>query len=159
MIDTFDGFPFFRVFAVDRLMEEKRHIFLPFFRICAEAVSRGWRENAMERVKKYIGSAVNLDHIKDAECLKDLGFTCRYLPDPPEDFDEFEFAADLGGLRNVGLMVTIELMVIKRIFFGLISPDNPDIVSGLTEVQVQDIFDQSGDTLFRFLDYITEQSR
>ena len=113
----------------------------------------------MERVKKYIGSAVNLDHIKDAGCLKDLGFTCRYLPDPPEDFDEFEFAADLGGLKNVGLMVTIELMTIKRMFFGLISPENPDIVSGLTEVQVQDIFDQSGDTLFRFLDYITEQSR
>jgi hypothetical protein len=111
----------------------------------------------MERLKKYIGVAVNLDNIKEAERLKNFGFTCRYLPDPPEDFDEFEFGADLGGLKNLGLMVTIESMTIKRIFFGLISPDNPDIVTGLTEAQVQDIFEQSGDTLIRFLDYITEQ--
>ena len=110
----------------------------------------------MERLKKYIGVTVNLDNIKDAERLKDLGFACRYLPDPPEDFDEFEFVADLGRLKDVGLMVTIESMTIKRMFFGLISPDNPDIVTGLTEVQVKDIFDQSGDMLFRFLDYITE---
>ncbi len=111
----------------------------------------------MERLKKYIGVAVNLDNIRDAERLKNFRFTCRYLPDPPEDFDEFEFGADLGGLKNLGLMVTIESMAIRRIFFGLISHDNPDIVTGLTKAQVQDIFEQSGDTLIRFLDYITEQ--
>jgi len=110
----------------------------------------------MERLKKYIGVAVNLDNIKDAERLKDFGFTCRYLPDPPEDFDEFEFVADLGGLKNLGFMVTVQLMKISKMFFGLISPDNPDMVTGLTEDQVKAIFDQSGDTLFRFLDYITE---
>jgi len=115
-----------------------------------------WRKNTMERLKKYIGVAVNLDNIKDAERLKDFGFTCRYLPDPPEDFDEFEFVADLGGLKNLGFMVTVQLMKISKMFFGLISPDNPDMVTGLTEDQVKDIFDQSGDTLFRFLDHITQ---
>jgi len=110
----------------------------------------------MERLKKYIGVAVNLDNIKDTERLKDFGFTCRYLPDPPEDFDEFEFVADIGELKNVGFMVTVQLMKISKMFFGLISPDNPDVVTGLTEDQVKTIFDESGDTLFQFLDYITE---
>jgi hypothetical protein len=113
----------------------------------------------MERFKRYIGSTISLENIKDMDGLMAFGVTCRHLPDPPEDFDEFEFGADLGGLKNLGLMVTIESMTIKRIFFGLISPDNPDIVTGLTEAQVHDIFEQSGDTLIRFLDYITEQGR
>ena len=111
----------------------------------------------MERLKKYIGVAVNLDNIKDAERLKDFGFACRYLPDPPEDFDEFEFVADFGELKNLGFMVTVQLMKISKMFFGLISPDDPDVVTGLTEDQVKTIFDRSGDKLFRFLDHITQE--
>jgi len=109
----------------------------------------------MERLKKYIGVAVNLDNIKDAERLKDLGFACRYLPDPPEDFDEFEFVTDAGGIENLALMVTVEGMEIKRLFFGLISTDNPDVVTGLSDAQVKQIFDQSSDSLLQFFDYIT----
>lgn len=83
----------------------------------------------MELLRKYVGKTVNLENIRDADKLKTLGFVCRHLPDPPEDFDEFEFVTDLGELKNLGLMVTIELMKIKRVFFGLISPDNPDILT------------------------------
>lgn len=110
----------------------------------------------MEQLRKYVGRPVNLDHIKDRDTLKGLGFTCRYLPDPPEDFDEFEFLAHLGGIENLGLMVTVESMAVKRIFFGVISPQDPDVVTGLNEVQVKQVFEQSGDALSEFFDYITE---
>lgn len=110
----------------------------------------------MERLKKYIGVAVNLDNIKDAERLKDFGFTCRYLPDPPEDFDEFEFVTDFEGTNDLGLMVTVESNSIKRIFFGLISPDDPDVVSALTEDQLTNLLGRRNDTLIGFFDYITQ---
>jgi hypothetical protein len=109
----------------------------------------------MEQLRKYVGRPVNLDHIKAGETLKGLGFTCRYLPDPPEDFDEFEFLVDLGGIKNLALMVTVESMAVKRIFFGVISAQDPDVVTGLDETQVKQIFAQSGDTLSAFFDYIT----
>ncbi|NVL90836.1 MAG: hypothetical protein HWN69_07580 [Desulfobacterales bacterium] len=113
-------------------------------------------KSAMERLKRYIGSKISLDNIKDAENLKAFGFACRYLPDPPEDFDEFEFVTDFEGMNNLGLMVTVEMAKIKKIFFGLFSPDDPDIVSALTEDQLKNFLDQRGDTLIRFFDYITQ---
>ena len=78
----------------------------------------------MKQLRKYVGATVNLENIKNTQWVKDLGFTCRYLPDPPEDFDEFAFVTDLGELKNPGLMVTVELLKIKRTLFGLIAPDN-----------------------------------
>jgi hypothetical protein len=109
----------------------------------------------MERLRKYIGSPIDLENIKDAENLKAFGFTCRYLPDPPEDFDEFEFVTDFEGTNDLGLMVTVELGNIKRVFFGLISPDDPDIVSALTEDQLKNLLDQRSDALIGFFDYIS----
>ncbi|MBW2107064.1 MAG: hypothetical protein JRI36_00145 [Deltaproteobacteria bacterium] len=111
----------------------------------------------MEELKKYIGRTVELDNVKDSARLKELGFTCRYLPDPPEDFDEFEFVADLGGFKNLGLMVTVESMTVKKIFFGLLSPDDPDVVTGLTEEQVQKVFADDADALAQFFEFITRQ--
>ena len=110
----------------------------------------------MERLKKYIGSPISLENIKDEEKVKAFGFTCRYLPDPPEDFDEFEFVTDFERTNDLGLMVTVESMTIKRIFFGLISPDDPDVVSALSEAQLTNLLDQRSDTLFRFFDHITQ---
>ena len=109
----------------------------------------------MDALRKYVDLTVNLENIKHANRLKELGFACRYLPDPPEDYDEFEFVADLGGIENLGLMVTVETMKIKRIFLGIISPDNPDVVTGLSEPQVKRVFEQSESNLFQFFDYIT----
>jgi hypothetical protein len=115
--------------------------------------------NAMERLKKYIGVAVNLDNIKDAERLKDFGFACRYLPDPPEDFDEFEFVTDFEASDDLGLMVTVEMAKIKKMYFALLSPDDPDLIRPMSDAQLKDLLDQRNDTLIRFFDYITEQSR
>jgi len=112
----------------------------------------------MKSLRKYVGLQVNLKNIKNTHRLKDLGFVCRYLPDPPEEFDEFEFITDAGGIENLGLMVTVETMKIKRIFFGLISPDNPDLFTGLTESQLNNIFKQSGEEVLRFFDHITKQT-
>jgi len=112
--------------------------------------------SAMERIRKYLGLTVNLDNIKDAKGLKALGFTCRYLPDPPEDFDEFEFVTDLEELDNLGLMVAVELMTIKRIFFGLISPEDPDDITALSDAQLKNLLARHGQTLIRFFDYITQ---
>lgn len=88
--------------------------------------------------------------------MKGFGFTCRYLPDPPEDFDEFEFGTEIGELKNLGLMVTVQSMKIVKMFFGLIDQDNPDIVRGLTEEQLKSIFDQAESTVLGFFDYITK---
>ena len=109
----------------------------------------------MERLRKYIGSPINLENIKDTEKLRAFGFTCRYLPDPPEDFDEFEFVTDFKGTNDLGLMVTVESNSIKRVFLGLISPDDTDVVSALTEDQLKDFLDERSDALIGFFDYIT----
>ena len=111
----------------------------------------------MDALRKYVDLPVNLDNIKNAGRLKELGFVCRYLPDPPEDFDEFEFVTELAGIDNLGLMVTVESMKIKRIFFGILSPDDPDLVTGVSETQLDSIFEESGEKVSRFFDCITKQ--
>ncbi|MBW1770507.1 MAG: hypothetical protein JRF64_05340 [Deltaproteobacteria bacterium] len=110
----------------------------------------------MERFRKYMGSTINLENIKNAEAIKVFGVACRHLPDPPEDFDEFEFVSDFGGTNNLGLMVTVESMMIKRIYFGLISAEDPDIITGLTDEQLTRLLDQQGDAFIRFFDFITQ---
>ncbi len=112
----------------------------------------------MERLRRFIGSPINLENIKDQDRLKAFGFTCRYLPDPPEDFDEFEFATDFEGMNDLGLMVTVEMEKIKKIFFGLFSPDDPDVIRPLSEVQLKSLLDQRSETLIRFFDHITRRS-
>ena len=83
----------------------------------------------------------------------------RYVPDPPEDFDEFEFETNFGGIANLGLMVTVEKMAIKRIFFGVFSQKDPDVVTGLDEAQLERVFHRSGAQVNRFFDYITKKIR
>jgi len=110
----------------------------------------------MKRLKKYVGKEIDLENIKNADGLKDFGFNCRYLPNPPEDFDEFEFGTEIGELKNLGLIVTVESMKIVKFFFGLIDPDNPDIIKPLTEEQLKSIFDQAESTVLGFFNYITK---
>lgn len=110
----------------------------------------------MEQLKPYVGKEVNLENIKNAEALKDFGFVCRYLPDPPEDFDEFEFITEIGELNNLGLIITVQSMKIVKVFFGLIDPDNPDMIKGLTEEQLASIFATAEPKVLGFFDYITD---
>ncbi len=96
----------------------------------------------MQRFKQYMGKSVNVNNIKDADQLASFGMICRYLPDPPEDFDEFEFVSDYHGKDNLGVMVTVEMEKIKRMFFGMISPDDPDVVRALTETELKELLDE-----------------
>lgn len=109
----------------------------------------------MKRFRKYIDKTVNMQNVKQPEYLDTLGIACRYLPDPPEDFDEFEFATDFKGHKDLGIMVTVELGRIKKLLFGLIDPENPDIIRPLSESQIAELLDQRGDQLAQFFDYIT----
>ena len=109
----------------------------------------------MEQLKKYMDTKINLENMKDADRLEDLGFTCRYLPDPPEDFDEFEFITEIGELKEVALMITVENMEIKKVLFGLVSADDPDDITGLSEEQMSIISAQAGEKLSKFFSYIT----
>jgi hypothetical protein len=147
-----------------RLDSRKGNVYLrKDISICLYYVLRFYRNDrsytgglGMNRLKKYLNRSINLQNIKNEKALEGFGFSCRYLPDPPDVFDEFEFKADLGGIENLALMITIESMAIKRLFFGAISSDNPDLITGLDEMQLQEIFRQSEVQLFRFLDFITK---
>ncbi len=110
----------------------------------------------MEPLRDYVGKKIELNHVKDAKRLGDFGFTCRYLPDPPEDFDEFEFGTRIGDLDNLGLMVTVQSMKIVKMFFASIDPVNPDMVRGLSEEQLTYIFEHAQNKITGFLDFITE---
>lgn len=110
----------------------------------------------MEPLRDYVGKKIDLNHVKDEKRLRDFGFTCRYLPDPPEDFDEFEFGTRIGELDNLGLMITVQSMKIVKMFFASIDPDNPDLVKGLSEAQLTYIFEQAQDEITGFLNFITE---
>jgi hypothetical protein len=110
----------------------------------------------MERLKKYVGRLIDLAHIKNDQQLGTFGFECRYLPDPPEDFDEFEFVTRAGTIEQLGLMVTVQSMRIAKLFFASIDPQNPDLVSGLTEAQLSTVFEEAESNILGLLDYITQ---
>jgi len=95
----------------------------------------------MERFRRYFDKTLNIENVKNSNQLETFGIICRYLPDPPEDFDELEFTTDFNG-KNVLIGVAVELGKIKRIMLSLIDPENPDIVRGLTESQVKDLLSQ-----------------
>lgn len=110
----------------------------------------------MERFRKYIDKGINIGNTKNSDQLNTFEVTGRYLPDPPEEFDEFEFSTNFKGHRDLGIMVTIELGKIKKLVFGLIDPQNPDIIRPLSESQIVELLEQRGDQLVQFFDYISQ---
>lgn len=109
----------------------------------------------MKRFEQFSDRTVNLENIKNSDRLAEFGVTCRYLPDPPEDYDEFEFGTDYKGKHDIGIMVAIELMQIKRLMFGFIDPDNPDIIRPMGDA-LDGFLNQKADTLLDFFDFITQ---
>ena len=99
---------------------------------------------------------VNHENVKQADRLRDMGITCRYLPDPPEDFDEYEFGIDYMGSQDRAVAVTIEKGEIKRMLFGATVPDNPDMLKPLSDEELAGLLERKGDGLVRFFSYITE---
>lgn len=109
----------------------------------------------MERFRNYVGKTVVLEKVREAVAQNAYGLAGRYLPDPPEDFDEFEFITDWDGENKLALMVTVEMMKVKRIFFGISSPENPDVVRGLSTTELKGLLGKKGDAFVNFFDYIT----
>ncbi|MDD5452217.1 MAG: hypothetical protein PHT49_10020 [Desulfovibrionales bacterium] len=109
----------------------------------------------MERFRNYVGKTVVLEKVREAVAQNAYGLAGRYLPDPPEDFDEFEFITDWDGENKLALMVTVEMMKVKRIFFGISSPENPDVVRGLSDTELKELLEKKGGVFVSFFDHIT----
>jgi len=109
----------------------------------------------MERFRKYLGMDINLENVSNQQRLEAFGIACRYAPDPPEDFDEFEFGTDFAGQDNIVITVTVELGKIKKIMFGIADAEDPDIIRSLTGPQLNAFLSKKGDQLVGFFDYIT----
>lgn len=111
----------------------------------------------MERFRKYFGRELSLDNINDEGLLDSCGVTCTYLPDPVEDFDEFEFRTGFGGQDNIVITVTVEMGKIKRLMFSAADEKNPDIVRSLTEDQLQELLSGKGKQLVQFFEHIVKK--
>jgi hypothetical protein len=109
----------------------------------------------MKRFRRYLDRPLNTEKVKIAEKLAEFGVAGRYLPDPPEDFDEFEFAADFPAFPNAGFSVAVEKGAVKRIMFGFYDPDNPDVFRPMSENGLEDFLRQHGETLTGFFDFVT----
>lgn len=109
----------------------------------------------MERFRRYFERTLNVENVKNSDRLCVFGITCRYLPEPMEDFDELEFTTEFGS-HAVLISIVVQSGKIKRIQFTLLDPENPDVVKGLTESQLKDLLTQKGDQLVDFFDYITQ---
>ena len=110
----------------------------------------------MKRFRKYIDKSLNMDNVKNADRLSVFGITCASLPDPPEEFDEFEFNTDFSEEMNVVIGVAVEMGNIKRVLFGLSDKKDPDSFAGLSESQLEEFLARKGDHLVEFLEYITQ---
>lgn len=108
----------------------------------------------MKRFKKFIGKNLNTENIKNSDELNLLGIKGKYIPDPPEEFDEFEFTTDFEG-QEIQINVAVQSEEIKRIFFSLVDEHNKDIVKGLTETKLEELLKEKGDLLLKFFEYIT----
>lgn len=109
----------------------------------------------MKRFRKFIDAELNVENVKNSAQLNSYGITCTYLPDPVEDFDEFEFRTDFGGKENIVISFALEMGKIKRLIISEANEHNPDVVKGLTADRLESLLSQKGDDLERFFEFIT----
>jgi len=108
----------------------------------------------VERFRPYLGKKLNLERIKNAGKLQAFGVTCTYLPDPPADFDEFEFRTDLFASGDLIITLAVEKGEVKRVMFGITGEDPEDIRS-LTREQLDELLLRRGARIEDFLAYVT----
>lgn len=109
----------------------------------------------MERFRRFIGSDLNLESVKNASRINEFGVDCTYLPDPPEDFDEFEFRTGFGGQDNIVITVATELGKVKRILFSEADGDNPDIIRSLSVPRLEQVLSEKGEKIVGLFEFIT----
>lgn len=109
----------------------------------------------MVRFKKFLEKDIQLGNVKNSDQLLTFGITTKYVPDAPDEFEEFEFATDYGG-RAISIGVAILTGKIKRVMIGLADPDDPDNLMALSKEQLEDFLNQRGERLVQFFEYITQ---
>jgi len=110
----------------------------------------------MKRFAEYMGRKVIHENVKDQGKLREFGITCRYLPDPPEDFDEYEFGIDYRGSEDRAVAVTVENGRISRMLFGATVPDNPDMLKPLSDHELEELLEKRGERLMKFFQFVTQ---
>lgn len=109
----------------------------------------------MERFRKYMGKEIDLENVKNADRLNAFGVSCTYLPDPPEEFDEFEFRTGFNGEHNIVLTVAVEMGKIKRVMFSAADEEDPDVLRSLPQARLDGLLAKKGELLDEFFQYIT----
>lgn len=110
----------------------------------------------MDRFRRFVDAVLNVENIKNSDQLKSFGVRCTYLPDPVEEFDEFEFRTDFYGKEDVIISFATEMGKIKRLMFGEADPHNPDVVKSMTGEQLKRFLSQKGDEMVKFYEFITQ---
>lgn len=110
----------------------------------------------MERFRPYLGKRINPEKIKDAEALlRKFNVTCTYLPDPPADFDEFEFRTDFSASQDVVITLTLEKGAVKRVMFGLAGEEDPEEIRSLPKERLEEFLSRRGGQIGDFFAFIT----
>lgn len=109
----------------------------------------------MERFRRFMGREINLENVKNSNCLQPFGITCTYLPDPPDEFDEFEFRTGFAG-QEIVITVAVEQGKIQRIMFSGADSDNPDVTRSLSPSRLEELLAGKGDVLAGFFESITK---
>ena len=109
----------------------------------------------MKRLRQYLDKPLNISRAMDSQSLSKWGISIRYAPDPPEDFDEFEFGLDYQGKEDVAFVITIEKGEIKRMMFGRPDKDNPEILRPMDDATIADLMEKKGAQILAFFDYVT----
>ncbi len=109
----------------------------------------------MKRLRKYLDKPMDIHRAVDKDRLAQWGISVRYAPEPPEDFDEFEFGLDYEGKQDIAFVTTIEKGEIKRMMFGRPDKDNPEILRPMDDATIADLMEKKGLDIIAFFDFIT----
>ncbi len=127
------------------------------FNIVSGNIHSTHRENiTVKRFAEYLGKKVKHDRVRESGELAKFGIRCRYLPDPPDIFDEYEFGIDFEKEQDRAFLVTVENGKIARMLFGATDPGNPDMLRPLSDADLEALLEKRGDALDGFFAYVVE---
>jgi hypothetical protein len=109
----------------------------------------------MKRFQQFLDRKVNIESMKNDTELTASGISVRYLPDPPEAFDEIELALDFKGQADAGLMITLVDGKIKKLLLGKFHEEDEDVLLPLDDEQLALLLDLRGEQLLKLFEKIT----
>ncbi len=109
----------------------------------------------MKGFRDFLGKELIHERAKDGAALARFGIKVRYLPDPPDIFDEYEFGIDWKAEQDVAFLVAVEKGKIARMLFGRPDADNPDILRPMDEEDLGQFQKDLGGRLKEFFSFLT----